>query len=391
MAFQPEEAARQDLMNDDVVSEILLRLPSAAVLRSRAVCRAWRRIASSAAFAAAHARRRPLELIFQRHGPSGALESIPAAALDEPQRRCLDVEYPEESSWRGYNLIASCDGLLLFQRGRGGGTYYVCNPVTRQWTTVLPRPAGTFTLPCGFYVHGPTREHRLLCLTSDHQGSHYVYSLEAAQARRLGQALPVMRLWADQPICSLNHRGKLHWLRHPRVIFSTENLIMAAGDDDDKYKILAFDTVSETFRRISRPPLRRRDGVAEFFLLEMDGMLAMADFLDGSMHLSVLEDYNDDKSWTRRLQVYLPAPLRHACWAVNADVEAAAGQDVILLGDSRTCWVGLYHVKQKRVLKKILLADNERRGIAPPTLVHALLFRDSLERHNFFHLHHSPQ
>ena len=165
--------------------------------------------------------------------------------------------------------------------------------------------------------------------------------------------------------------------------------LIAAGDDD-KDKILAFDTVSETFRRISRPPLRRRDVVAEFFLLEMDGMLAMTDFLDGSMHLSVLEDYNDDKTWTRRLQVYLPAPLQHACWAVNADVEAA-GQDVILLGDSRTCWVGLYHVKQKRVLKKFLLADNERRGRRSPTLVHALLFRDSLERHKFFHLHHSPQ
>ncbi|CAD6205345.1 unnamed protein product [Miscanthus lutarioriparius] len=183
MAFQPEEAAPQDLnLNDDVVTEILLRLPSAAVLRSRAICRAWRRIASSPAFAAAHARRRPLELIFQRHGPSGALESIPAAALDEPQRRCLDVEYPKESCWRGYYLIASCDGLLLFQRGRGGGSYYgpdrfveklspkilfYC-PVTWQWTAVLPRLAGTFTLPCGFYVHGPSREHRLLCLTNDH-------------------------------------------------------------------------------------------------------------------------------------------------------------------------------------------------------------------------------
>ncbi|WVZ85893.1 hypothetical protein U9M48_032751 [Paspalum notatum var. saurae] len=50
-----------DVLDEDVVTEILLRLPSAAVLGCRAVCRAWRRITSSPGFVAAHARRRPLE------------------------------------------------------------------------------------------------------------------------------------------------------------------------------------------------------------------------------------------------------------------------------------------------------------------------------------------
>ncbi len=50
-------------MNDDVVAEILLRLPAKSVLRCRAVCRSWRRITTADYFVAAHSRRRPLQLL----------------------------------------------------------------------------------------------------------------------------------------------------------------------------------------------------------------------------------------------------------------------------------------------------------------------------------------
>jgi len=97
----------------------------------------------SPAFLAAHARLRPLEIIVQRHGVSGAqLDTIPLPTLDETRRRCLQVRYPEytgppEPCWRGYSLIGSCEGLLLFERGVGID-HFVCNPITRRWT-MLPR------------------------------------------------------------------------------------------------------------------------------------------------------------------------------------------------------------------------------------------------------------
>ncbi|RLM60714.1 hypothetical protein C2845_PM14G05300 [Panicum miliaceum] len=66
MASEAASTDHTDRLNDDLVAEILLRLPSAAVLRSRAVCRAWRRVPTR------HQpglRRRPLELVLQ--GPGG--------------------------------------------------------------------------------------------------------------------------------------------------------------------------------------------------------------------------------------------------------------------------------------------------------------------------------
>ncbi|KAL6620727.1 hypothetical protein ACP70R_035866 [Stipagrostis hirtigluma subsp. patula] len=378
-SIQPEAAASRYL-NDDVVTEILLRLPSAAVLRFRAVCKAWRRITTSPFFVAAHARRRrPPELIFQRHGAGyGTLNTIPLDAPDETRR--IDIRYPNpefsrpnKSGWPGYILIDSCDGLLLFARGLGTD-HFVCNPVTRQWT-MLPHPPGARLLPCGFYHHRPSGEHRLLWVTDDQRGSHYVYSLEAAEARRLGPAYPVVPLSGQPPIEHLNHRGKLHWLNYPGVMFFSDD--PRDPEAEETYKIMAFDTVSETFRRISRPPGRSdRYRGEHYFLLEMDGMLAMTDILNGSMDLWVLRNYDNDRSWRRRLRVDLPPPLKHASWSMNAGMER---QDVLLLGDTSHCSVWLYDMTEKRVLKHTQFEWRHHR-------LHALVFRDSLKRHHFFDL-----
>ncbi|PUZ64717.1 hypothetical protein GQ55_3G165200 [Panicum hallii var. hallii] len=323
-------AATTQVLNDDVLTEILLRLPPGAVRRFRAVCKAWYRTTTGPAFLSAYARRCPLDLVVvQRHGVSSTLlDTIPLLALDETRRR-------------GYSLIGSCDGLLLFERGFGID-YFIYSPATRQWTK-LPRPPGTAILLCGFYLHGPSGEHRILYFTNDQQGSHYVSSLQVAG----GDYVPGEVVHAD--------------------------------------RILTFDTVAETFRRIPCPPRRRADRPdKEFSLLEMDGKLAAAAFLDGSMDLWVLEDYNNDESWARRLRVRvrLPPALRQATLAMKPGAE---GQDVILLGD---CWdytVGLYHLTKKRRLKQIQLftTDDQPGDFVPDTPLRILVFRDNLKRHTF--------
>ncbi|KAG2625669.1 hypothetical protein PVAP13_3KG312227, partial [Panicum virgatum] len=275
----------------------LPRLPPGAVRRFRAVCKAWHRTTTGPAFLAAYGRRCPVDdlVVIQRHCVSSTLlDTIPLLALDKTRRR-------------GYSLIGSCDGLLLFQRGFGID-YFIYSPATRQWSK-LPRPPGTSILVCGFYLHGPSGEHRILYFTDDQHGSHYVSSLQVAG----GDDVPGQVVHEDM--------------------------------------ILTFDTVAETFRRIPRPPRRRDDRTyEELSLLEMDGKLAMAAFYDGFMDLWVLEDYDNDESWARRLLVRLPPALRQATLAIKPGVD---DQNVILLGD---CWdytLGLYHLTKERMLKRI--------------------------------------
>ncbi|KAK3137844.1 hypothetical protein QOZ80_5AG0361210 [Eleusine coracana subsp. coracana] len=328
-----DEAASSDEshlknLNDDAVTEILLRLPSVSVLRCGAVCKAWRAITSNPFFLAAHSRSRPTEMIMQRYLDAGSMidTMIPSLIISDDddadeRRRCLDP-----------------------------GWYWM-------------------TLPCALYLHKPSGQHRILFLTNDQldddgsSASHYVRSLEDAETWRLGSSAKAIQILDPVFIGDDldDYRGRFTlWLQHPEA--------------KDTNKILAFDTVSETFRRMSRPPpLTTMDGNQQLFmflsLLEVDGMVAMMANLRGIMDLWVLQDYDDDQSWTRRLRVQLTPTLMHARWAMNAgDV-----QGHILLGDYHNTSLGFYHLTRNRVSKQIPLTAWVTHG-----------FRDSLQRHAFF-------
>ncbi|TVT97187.1 hypothetical protein EJB05_52587, partial [Eragrostis curvula] len=371
MATQGEPVEAKAALNDDLLTEILLRLPSLSVLRFRAVCRAWRALTSTPAFVAAHARRRPLELISQHHMSAGSLlDTVPLATLDEEKRRCLDPGHPpvaadarDEAMGLGHRLIACCDGLLLYEYCRRVAFphYLVCNQVTRQWTAVPAPSSDKLTLPCGFYLHEPTGEHRILFLTNDEESggmgysaSHFVRSLEAAETRRLGPASKALHVM--DPLFMAEgwyYRRKFHWLNHPEAKKDAGNII------------LAFDTVSETFRRMRRPTAAR--AWDHLFLMEMDGMLAMTAASRGVMDLWVLEDYSKDDTWTYRLRIDLPPTMMTADCAINVDPA------ILLLIDYGNRSLGLYHLTEKRVLKEIQLRAGAR-----------YVFRDSLPRHAFF-------
>ncbi|CAN6341018.1 unnamed protein product [Urochloa humidicola] len=349
-------------LNDDVVTEILLRLPSTSVLRSRAVCRAWRAIATRPGFLTAHARRRPLELIILA-GPEDALHTVPLASLDEASRRCLHPGYP--GPW---SLAASCDGLLLLV-ARGPACIeerlLVCNPVTRQCAAVPPPSTSRMARACGFYLHGPSGEHRLLFLANDvesadlgRSASHHVRSLEAGETRRLGPAAEALHMFTRTPK-AFGHRGNLHWIDHPE----TEE----AGD------VLVFDTVRETFRRMARPPV---GNASDLVLMEGDGMLATAANRGDPVGIWVMEDYNDGESWVlrHRVDVDPPPPLRRVVWALAMMV----GQNEILLGRLTGDAAVIYDLTEQRVTKQMQLSR--------PDYLTAHVFRESLERHAFFDL-----
>ncbi|KAK3158440.1 hypothetical protein QOZ80_2AG0137250 [Eleusine coracana subsp. coracana] len=121
---------------EEVIADILSRLPGKYVLRFRAVCKAWRRITTDPHFLAAHMRRRPLELVLctllEQRPLSGdqvgssrdlAFDSIPVTAADPADQRHL-IRYPGYytatpaglTNFGSGNLpITSCAGVFLFR------------------------------------------------------------------------------------------------------------------------------------------------------------------------------------------------------------------------------------------------------------------------------------
>uniref|UniRef100_A0A0D3F0A6 F-box domain-containing protein n=1 Tax=Oryza barthii TaxID=65489 RepID=A0A0D3F0A6_9ORYZ len=286
-------------MNDDVVSEILLRLPAKAVLRSRAVCRTWRRITTAHYFITAYSRRRPLQLLGNTDPsyyvtPFNTLTSLPATAVPRiddggdiagcrrllhRDRFCLGLE-------------ATCDGLLLFRRVQKG-SMLICNPATRQLVNLPPvspepssRPNDNELRALGFYFHRPSGEYRVLChrplLDVD---ATYILSTGAAEPRRLGGG-------PDYHRCTMvvgeTIGDTVYWCR-PRYLHN------------GKPQISSFDTVSEAFRLLPPPPVS----------LAKDELVAMIDmhvtpavWTMTELHLDVWA-LDEEERWVRRLGVQM--------------------------------------------------------------------------------------
>ncbi|RLM80003.1 hypothetical protein C2845_PM12G01650 [Panicum miliaceum] len=343
-----------DLVDDDVLAEILLLLPPESVLRSRAVCKSWLRVTTCPAFLAAYSRRRPLELLVYPDGYK--------LRPDDIKNILAGVDPLDSSSAWGYRrflrldkslrAVDSRDGLLLL--ALRNTAFLICNPATRQLAS-LPSPAPE---PCmsvvasGLYFHQPSGEHRVLCIGQHYRRCppprgqaappndaeeggdfHYILSTGAAEPRRLG---PVAR-GSRNPLPSgcVALGGVLHWLRHPE----------AGGSGD----MVAFDTASETFRRIPPPPLA---GPHPHHLraFDMGGTLAVSAVTQASLRMDVWALESDGEAWARRLRIDLPPRRIPEFQPSDEAVAVLEGGLLVVVGDG---WVALHDVEAKRAVSRV--------------------------------------
>ncbi|KAL6657403.1 hypothetical protein ACP70R_005183 [Stipagrostis hirtigluma subsp. patula] len=365
---------------EEIITNILLRLPAKSVLRSGAVCKAWHRITTDPRFLADHARLRPAEVVlytyldvtpFRSRRPAieVALDTLPVSS-DEAGRRRL-IRYPKTYS---YLMLASCNGVLLFKKGEL--SHLLCNPVTRRWAE-FRRPAQErhtiYVREYAFYFHQPSGEYRLLCCrSSDTSDKWYILSTGAAEPRQITafnvEAAGITELLLTTPWAL---HGHLHW--PPR---------RASAGTGDTSEMVVFDTVSETFRRMAGPPTSTPRLVK---LFDMEGLLVAADL--GKMariDLWFLTDY-DAGRWELQHQVAAPwqsgpnsdmPVLNHpSCLLSVASMSDDEGN--VILGN-HYCLV-VYNVRRKTVRTVSSVATRTNN-----VLMSRHVFRESLVQHPSF-------
>ncbi|XP_010229434.1 uncharacterized protein LOC104581942 [Brachypodium distachyon] len=218
--------------NEDVLTEILLRLPVKSALRVRTVSKHWRRVATSPYFLTAYSLRRPQEIIVFHY-----LDEICAAPIvrDDDGSKVMF----RHLGLNGDPGVVDCrDGLLVMSRG--DDRLLVVNPATGQKAPSSRRPSLHEVFTAG-------------------NSNYYVLSTGAAEARRL--AVDASMKCSEPPSMPgdvLLH-GILHWL-----ILLTHPTDKSGAASDEKLvvvdKMLAFDTVSETFRLMEPPSVPTGSG-----------------------------------------------------------------------------------------------------------------------------------
>ncbi|CAN6185741.1 unnamed protein product [Urochloa humidicola] len=350
---------------EDTIADILLRLPGKSVLRSGAVCKAWRRIATTPHFLAARAGRQPASILVHAY-----LDAKPWACDDEDIRAgfssedialdALAVASPEEDRLRLIRypgtkvtvpvhcgrLLASSDGVLLFKKDTG--LYLLCNPVTRQWAQLrLPAEYCRERDPeYAFYFHQPSGEFRLLCCSLKRK-IWYIISTGAAEPRHtnakqdpdlINQFVTPLLTTTTMPVAL---HGNLHW---PPLWRFTSRLGAVTTPET---KMMAFDTVAEQFVQMSGPGTKTPRMVK---LFEMGGLLGAADFAE-EMHVDLwfLEDYSAEV-WTRRHRV--ASPWKYGStgrprneWGMLSVAIAGDDEDSIIIGNNDGLVV--YNLKKK--------------------------------------------
>ncbi|CAL5022670.1 unnamed protein product [Urochloa decumbens] len=358
-----------------VVWEILLvRLPAKALLRCRAVCRAWRRLTSADDFLLAHHRHQPpLPLVsFRGHIRSG--REFADAAVDafdlwrSPAKRHPVLRFNDYNRFREFEVLASCDGLLLVSLSIwGSSSFYICNPATRQWIT-LPSPAGNTI--AGLYPHGSSGEYRVLYRK---RRSRYregegddVYSVltvgSSAEPRRIG--CPVlaspsikrsMAFMNDRPPVLLH--SCLHW-----------------GQQSLNQDLIVFDTVSESFRCISAPAAYNW---ACSDLFDMYGMLGVSNVNQSQamVEVWVLQDYKMGV-WSLKYLIKLPVVEMRTIakrWSFNALIVSESGDMLVYCNTD----LHLFHCSSDGKLLQKFQWDH----VSPNVTGH--WFKESLCRHSF--------
>uniref|UniRef100_A0A0E0NVI4 F-box domain-containing protein n=1 Tax=Oryza rufipogon TaxID=4529 RepID=A0A0E0NVI4_ORYRU len=313
-----EEMATAGALPDDLLDEILLRMPARSILRCRAVCKAWRSRTSHPYFLRAHAARSRIiaaAVVDTTAIPDGEFRTtISIRPLGDGDGDRSGAAVSSSSSFASVRfgsrpfVLGSWDGVVcLVPAGvvrplSRIDRYVLVNPLTKACTSVPP-PATRGIVICG-YAHPTTSRYHLL-----HADDAYPYNhMAAATIRilRVGEKNNVWRKIARHPAPAcvesrtyirfggappVSLHGCLHWLVAPLSAASARPLLSV------------FDMEREEFRQMDAPEQWARHGNLPHMMgvqiARLSGKLCA--FVNepsaSALGMWTLEDYSDPSSW----------------------------------------------------------------------------------------------
>ncbi|XP_057538155.1 F-box protein At5g49610 [Amaranthus tricolor] len=334
---------------DEVILQILARLPIKVIFRFRSVCKTWYNFLSDSYF---------VQLCNEMSIKSSmVLVEITEISESKSNLICIDYlrgvsEFPLGFLKDRVKVRASCNGLLCCSSIPDKGVLYVCNPITREFK-VLPksreRPVTRF------YPDGDATLVGISCDLSDNSkfnvvlaGYHRPFGHSPTKTFICMVYNSEMNKWRkfvtlqEEHFTQMNRnqvvfvKGMLHWLT---VSYSC---------------ILVLDLDMDAWRKIYLPHQMSCGTGNRMYLLESNGCLSVIQISDAWMDIWVLEDY-DKQEWKMVDRVSLRcirglAPGVFPICQTGECVFLATHKQVLAYNRSTSVWKEMYAVTSSSIL-----------------------------------------
>jgi F-box interacting protein len=310
---------------NEVIAEILSRLPVKSVIRFRCVSKTWCSLISSPHFIATHLSRTlsnpqyPSNLVFHHFDYPFKKDRSPAIrihllSLDaEVQNRSLvtqefDVSNRKDPSdfiasrcsYDCMEVIGSSNGLFCLTSGFD--SYVLCNPCIQKAISI-PHPniglRGLETQTHGFGYCPKTDDYKVVRIVHAEGTTHSlveIYTLRTGAWRSfmaLGPPYYFREPFGSPSLRNIFFNGAVHWPartpEHQRPF---------------RHLIVSFDIEDEVFREMAMPKSLQGAETFELFMAVVDGLLALIPYGDDQdVPVWVMKEYGRAESWTKQFDI----------------------------------------------------------------------------------------
>ncbi|KAK4433147.1 F-box/kelch-repeat protein [Sesamum alatum] len=291
------------LLPEEIVEEILSRLPVQSLLKFRCVSRSWCSLIGSKDFIKAHLEKSTKNTNFTHHRlvlnffpPHHTLKHCSLQSLlNEPVTDAFAFENPMYNPENSIRVVGCCNGLIciLIDRKR----FFLWNPSTRM-SKKLPdiddklKHGDITKFGFGFDDSGDYKVFAVLSvfwITGRYQATGKVYSLKTNSWRRI----------KDKDGGSFDEggkfvSGKLHWGRK--------------CGPDFRWDIVSFDLEREVYGVVEQPSYPQ--GGFKPALGVLDGCLCvLCDYCNNHLDVWLLKEYGVRESWSKVVTVPYPCDV----------------------------------------------------------------------------------
>lgn len=367
-----------DHIPNEIIIDILSRLPVKSLLRFTLVCKLWYSIITSPSFIAKHLNRfgetSADQLLLRIYNNSDREEHYLVLADDEKfDESIVELEFPFYSTIGYFRIVGSCNGLVclcddFFQDAENA---VIWNPSLRKSVTItLPeKPPNPYMCVLGFGFDLGKNMFKVVIVTYEKEGLNYcklppevkVYEQGGGEWRKIEcaalQYCMVEFMWSQVFL-----HGTVHWVAYdPSVTGGFHNLIVAFKMDD------------EVFRDFALPPNiadQRPTCLSISLFKDSLAVLCGGESVNGACSVWVMKDYGVFESWTNLYNITLPGVLsRTLGFRKNGEILLTSDIGEVISYDSETKTItktsirgSAYSLKVQSFVESLLLLKGENNG-----------------------------